>query len=148
VVEAVLAVARSDANRSIGAAARDRERWSAWRSLLRPLPVAAALAAVVAAALWLVPDRVEEVPLDADLAEAVITEEATVPTAEVERAAAEARWALAFVSTVSRRTGEQIRDEVIAKRWIGATARSLGAVSPQDTAGGQRPQEVSGRHET
>ncbi len=81
VVEAVLGVARSDSSRSATSAARDRRRWSAWRSVLRPLPVAAALAAVLAAALWLVPRRIEEVPVDGSVAEAVVTEGSIVESA-------------------------------------------------------------------
>lgn len=142
VLEAVLRAARDETARADAGAATDRASRVGWWAALRPLPVAAAVATLLAAALWLVPRGVEEAdPRSAAVSPAT---EAVV----VERAAAEARWALAYVSTVSRRTGERIRDDLIGRRWIGSTARGLRAVSAEETTASEPGQEVNNRHES
>lgn len=99
---------------------RSAEVASRWRSL-RAAPVwlaaAAVLVAVVLAPRFFAPGADEVV--------AVEVAAAPVDAAALERATAEARFAIAYVGRVSRRTGLEIRDDLMLGRVVKATAESL-----------------------
>lgn len=88
---------------------------SSFGAVLRPSLAAAALVAVVVASA-LVGPRPAPTPETAD-----------VSAAEVEQALHDARWALAYVSDVGRRTGRSIRHEVIEERVAEPLQRAVGA---------------------
>lgn len=139
-IERVLSAARSEADRSIRSPSRSARAW--WPDGWHPAPVAALAAALVAAVALVVPWSGDDgaVPGPGGV------ETAEVDAATIQQASAEARLALAYVSSVSRRTGVRIRDDVIARRWLGTTARELKSVTVEDPAA-ESAEEESRRHE-
>jgi len=85
-----------------------------WASLLRPaLTMAVLLVAVVLAVL---------------IGRPPVHPQEAISQADVERALAEARWALAYVSHVSRETGSSVRNEVLEAHVVRPVRHALGAV--------------------
>lgn len=89
-----------------------------WTEVLRPSLATAALVALVVAAALI--GRVPTTPPRDPPA----TAEAT--PAEVRQALADARWALAYVSDIGRRTGRSIRQEVLEERVAAPVQRAVG----------------------
>lgn len=112
-------------------AARTR-RWS----VLRPSPVWALAAALLLAAvltpLWMGPSSTEV--LNTEVAGGPIGSPPVDP-AEVEKATAEVRVALAYVGQVTRRTGLEIRDGLIVERLVIPTAEGLSSLKGAPGAG-------------
>lgn len=109
---AVMAQARAEAGRRTpSVSTRLAELWAAF---LRPTLAAAALAAIVVAGALV--GRTPPHP----------TEQAPAYSAEVERALQETKWALAFVTDVSREAGESIRRDVLEERVTQPIRKALG----------------------
>lgn len=64
---------------------------------------------------------------------------------EIAQATAEARYALAYIGRVSRRTGLDLRDDVLARRLVRPATRSLSL--SLGVAPGEAPQPAPGRGE-
>jgi anti-sigma factor (TIGR02949 family) len=65
--------------------------------------------------------------------------------AEIAQATAEARYALAYISKVSRRTGLDLRDDVLSRRLVRPAARSLSL--PLGIASGEAQEPAPDRGE-
>lgn len=123
----VLARVRREVERERGArpwaGARPRPGEPGRRSRLRPMLAAAALLAALGAAF-----------LARDLGGPAAAPPAASPQ-EVARATAEARFALEFVGRAGRRTGLDLRDDVLGRHLVAPVARTLrGALAPAASA--------------
>lgn len=136
VIEDVLALARTESARA--AARRPGMDVSWWNRALRPASLLALAASLLVAAVMLQP-RTREAEVPASVATTVSP---SVDAATIDRAGAEARLALAYVSTVTRRTGLRIRDEIVGRELIGSAARGLEMLAPHTPR-----EEASGNHE-
>ncbi len=111
VTTTVMAFARRDARRDLLERLRTAVA-SSWRTGFRPsLAVAVLIALVIGGALITRPRPAPQAT--------------SASTEEVERALNEARWALAFVSDIGRRTATSIRDEVFEERIVAPLNRAL-----------------------
>ncbi len=97
-----------------------RERPRRWSRRLKGRPILAAAAALLlgATALWW---RMQ-------------TQPAEPSQAELARASAEAHFALSLVATVTRSTGDNLRDEVLGQRIVLPTLRGLNRSLSRDPA--------------
>lgn len=117
VTRAVLSRARADARRSYAARLRTAAVLS-WSTIVRPsLAVGVFVAAIVAGAL------IGRSPADEPPTTAAASYEATPQ--EVEQALNDAKWALAYLSDVGRRTATTIRDDVLDQHVIQPVNRAL-----------------------
>lgn len=113
--------ARSEAD--VDAAARGRSFGRrAW------LAAAASLVLVAAAMSWVVSERLSR-----------------PGPAEIARAELETRYALAQVARLSRKAGEELRDEVIAGRVADSVRRGLGRSVSSMRSIGTTPQQAAGQ---
>ncbi len=93
-----------------------------WRPAAPVRPAWAALAAAVFAAV-IVAAGLRLGPFDSGLREPQVVD--AVADAEVVRATEEARFALAYVARVSRRTGLKLRQDVLPEHLVDPSVRSL-----------------------
>lgn len=118
VTAAVMAQARAEAaRRRASIRSRFEELWAAF---LRPTLAAASLAAIVIAGAL-----VGGTPPHP-------TEQPAVNSAEVERALKETKWALAFVTEVSREAGQSIRRDVLEERVTQPIRKALGSAFDEE----------------
>jgi predicted anti-sigma-YlaC factor YlaD len=115
-------------------ASRESRQTSALWFVLRPAPVLA-LAAALALAIAL-PLIWREGTTGGDTGSTEIVESTSLADPEVQRAADEARLALAYVSRASRRVGLEIRDGAIVEHFVRPTAErfrlSRAGASPEE----------------
>ena len=117
VTRAVLVAARKDARSSILRRTLDEIR-SAWATILRPsLSVGVLVAAILVGTLVGRKD-VEEI--------------AATPQ-EIQRALDEAKWTLAFLAELGRKTGQSIRKEVIEERVAQPMQKAITTAFDDDT---------------
>ena len=57
---------------------------------------------------------------------------AVVSAEELALAEIQAKWTIAYISNVGRRTGLAIRDDIIGEKLVGTLYKSVNAVSKQD----------------
>lgn len=118
VTASVIAYARRDARAGIFERIRTIVT-SNWETVLRPtLAVGVLFSLVVGGALITRPQSEQPLPLAA--------------TEDVERALNEAKWTLAYVSDIGRRTATSIRDEVFEERLVAPVNRVLDAALDDD----------------
>lgn len=84
-----------------------------WTSLLRPALTMATLLIIVASATLIGRPRAQP--------------QESISQAEVERALDDARWALGFISHVSRETGSSVRSDVLEEHVVRPFRTALGA---------------------
>lgn len=124
VTRAVLSTVRADARRSFGRRLRDAASLS-WSTILRPsLAMGVFIGAVVAAALIGRPA--------ADNPATPVTVSAEATPQEVEQALTDAKWALAYLSNVGRRTATTIRDDVLEEHVVQPVNRALNTAFDDD----------------
>ncbi len=118
VTRAILSAARDDARRGFAVRLREAATLS-WSTVLRPsLVTGIFIGAIVVAALVGRPSGDPGIPISA-------ADEATPQ--EVEQALNDAKWALAYLSDVGRRTATTIRDDVLDQHVVQPVNRALNA---------------------
>ncbi len=117
VTRAVLSTARADARRSIVPRLRNAAT-SSWGTIMRPALIVGVFVGVVVAGALVARPPAGEPPI-----QTVASDEATPQ--EIEQGLNDAKWALAYLSNVGRRTATTIRDDVLHQHVVQPVNRAL-----------------------